>query len=56
MKIYTLLLLAALFFCAGCETYKKQAWTPDGLNYTLQRDRKTGEMSDYVGLSWSLKP
>lgn len=44
---------------AGCasfhEKYKEQAWTPDGFNYTLQRDRATGEMSDYFGLTWSFK-
>lgn len=46
----------------GCETahdagdfYKKQAWTPDSFNYTLERDRNTGDLADYFGLSWSLK-
>lgn len=50
-----LLLLLAVCGCGGCETYSKQGWTPDGINYTLQRDRDTGAMSDYFGLSWSLK-
>lgn len=56
----TLALLALLVTVgAGCQSmkdaYKSQGWTPDSLNYTLQRDRKTGEQSDYFGLSWSLK-
>lgn len=42
--------------CAGFhEKYKSQFWTPDSFNYTLQRDRETGDMSDYFGLSWQLK-
>lgn len=52
-------LLAALFlaiFASGCETYKQQVWTPDSLNYTIQRDREDGAISDYWGLSWNLKP
>lgn len=51
----TILALAAILF-AGCETYKQQVWTPDSFNYTMQRDRTSGEMSDYFGLSWDLKP
>lgn len=59
-----LILLASLCLLAmtGCETahdagdfYKKQAWTPDSFNYTLERDRNTGDLADYFGLSWSLK-
>lgn len=57
----TKLLFAVLFvmLATGCasvhEKYKAQPWTPEGFNYTLQRDRETGDMSDYFGLSWSLK-
>lgn len=40
----------------GCTTYKNQVWTPDSFNYTLARDRVSGEISDYWGLSWNLKP
>lgn len=51
--------LAAILFSTGCASsrdwYKAQPWTPDGFNYTLQRDRATGEMSDYFGFNWSLK-
>lgn len=46
----------ALFSCIGCETYKRQAWTPDGFNYTVSRDRKTGDQTDYFGATWNLKP
>lgn len=41
---------------SGCAQYSAQKWTPDGFNYTLQRDRETGDMSDYFGMSWNLKP
>lgn len=54
----TLLVFVAvgLIGCAGLhEKYKEAGWTPSGFNYTLQRDRTTGEMSDYFGLSWDLK-
>lgn len=58
----TLLLLALIAFIAlttGCATqrdwYKEQGWTPDGFNYTLQRERATGDYSDYFGWSWSFK-
>lgn len=53
-----LILLAGLAIIAltGCQTCREQAWTPDSFNYTLQRDRMTGDVSDYFGLSWNLKP
>lgn len=55
-----LLILAVIPLLTGCagfkEKYQAQWWTPESFNYTLQRDRKTGEQSDYFGLSWSLKP
>lgn len=55
----TLILIVALATLTGCaslkEGYKDQAWTPDGFNYTLQRERDGGAYSDYFGLSWSLK-
>lgn len=54
-KIILLLALLALI-TTGCQTYKESRWTPEGFNYTLQRDRKTGDQSDYFGLSWNLKP
>ena len=55
-KILLALLALTMTGCAGFqEAYKKQPWTPDSVNYTLQRDRKTGDMSDYWGASWSLK-
>jgi hypothetical protein len=41
---------------SGCGTYKQSAWTPDGLNYTISVDHKTGALSSYVGVNWSLKP
>lgn len=57
MKTITCLFLIVLL--TGCasfkEGYKSQGWTPDGFNYTAQRDRETGDWSDYFGLSWSLK-
>lgn len=57
MKKLTILLFAAVL--TGCASsrdwYKAQPWTPDGFNYTLQRDRETGDQSDYFGFSWSLK-
>ena len=49
-------LTAAVLLGNGCATYSKQAWTPDSLNYTISRDRVTGELVDYVGLTWDLKP
>lgn len=58
IKKVFILLAFAFIMClgAGCETYSKSNWTPDSFNYTLQRDRTTGDMSDYFGLSWNLKP
>lgn len=61
-KIKSILILCSCVALAGCasvdtarEGYKKAGWTPDQFNYTLQRDRHTGDMSDYFGLGWSLK-
>lgn len=51
----TFIALVAIIL-SGCETYKKQVWTPDSFSYTLQRDREDGAISDYFGLSWNLKP
>lgn len=58
-KLFLSITLLSLL-CGGCarwhEEYKKTGWyTPSGFNYTLQRDRVTGDMSDYVGVSWDLK-
>jgi len=50
-----LALIAGCLTMTGCSWCQKQAWTPDGVSYTLQRDRHTGEQSDYFGVSWSLK-
>lgn len=59
MKKNILIALAALSLFTGCagfhEKYKEQVWTPDGFNYTIQRDRRSGDLSDYWGLSWNLK-
>lgn len=52
-------LIAVIAIVPGCasfhEKYKAQVWTPDSFNYTLQRDRETGDMSDYFGFSWGFK-
>lgn len=47
----------ALCFCiGGCAAYKHSgALTPDGFNYTISRSRVSGELTDYFGLTWSLK-
>jgi len=50
----TLLFIVALGLLCGCanDGYKKTGWyAPDGFNYTLSRDRQTGDLTDY----WSLK-
>ena len=54
--------LATIFLCAislslcGCAQYAKTGpWAPNGVNYTLSRDRNTGELTDYFGVSWQLK-
>ena len=40
----------------GCAAYNKTGWwAPDTANYTLSRDRMTGDLTDYWGLSWTLK-
>lgn len=54
------LLVACVTLLSGCagvhEKYKESGWyAPDSFNYTLQRDRRTGDQSDYFGLGWSLK-
>jgi hypothetical protein len=55
MKRSLFISVACLLF-SGCETYKQQVWTPDSFGYTLQRDRTTGDLSDYFGFNWNLKP
>lgn len=57
MKTLSLiLLLTCLICCSGCAAYNKTGWyTPDTANYTLSRDRMTGDLTDYWGLSWTLK-
>lgn len=60
MKHTTLILIVALTTLTGCasfrESYKEQAWTPDGFNYTHAVDHKGFKPSQhYFGLSWSLK-
>jgi hypothetical protein len=49
-------LVAIVTIGQGCAQYSAQKWTPDSFNYTLQRDRETGDISDYWGASWNLKP
>ena len=53
-------LIGTLFTASGCKdlqaAYSKTgAWAPNGANYTLSRDRETGDLTDYFGLSWQLK-
>jgi hypothetical protein len=49
-------IIACSVLLSGCESYKKTGpWAPDGLNYTLSRDRHNGDQTDYFGVSWSLK-
>lgn len=49
------LLILTLSF-SGCAEYAKTGpWAPNGVNYTLSRDRNTGELTDYFGVSWQLK-
>ncbi len=43
-------------FLVGCAAYSRSRWTPDGFNYTVSRDRRTGDQTDYFGVSWNLKP
>ena len=46
----------ALCFLTGCASYSKTGnWAPNGVNYTLSRDRQSGELTDYFGVSWQLK-
>lgn len=52
MKKYMLLLCLIL---NGCAAYNNSSLTPDGFNYTLSRDRQSGDLTDYVGFTWSLK-
>jgi len=41
---------------SGCATYNKTGlYTPDGANYSISRDRQTGDLTDYFGLTWTLK-
>lgn len=59
-KIVILVSVVAALALTGCasvhEKYKNSGWyTPESFNYTLQRDRTTGDLSDYFGLSWNLK-
>ena len=54
MKRFVLLTL--LITLTGCVAYNKTGWwTPDTLNYTLSRDRMTGDLTDYFGASWTIK-
>jgi type IV secretory pathway VirB3-like protein len=51
-----LIAIALVLVCSGCAAYSKTgAWAPNGLNYTLSRDRQTGDLTDYFGVSWQLK-
>ena len=55
-----LIQLAAVTLAAamltGCAAYSHTgAWAPNGVNYTIARDRQSGDLTDYVGLSWQLK-
>jgi len=55
MRIKILYFLIALTL-SGCAAYKETGhWTPDSFNYTLSRDRQSGDLTDYWGFSWSLK-
>jgi len=50
------IMIAAVATMTGCASYKASGpWTPDSVNYTISRERSTGELTDYFGASWSLK-
>jgi hypothetical protein len=51
-----LLFWALLMLTGGCAAWKRSPWTPDTFNYTISRDRRTGEQVDYLGFGWNLKP
>lgn len=59
-KKLLLILVAVPVILSGCasahESYKNSGWyAPSGFSYTLQRDRETGDQSDYFGLNWEFK-
>ncbi len=54
-RVAALLSLSLILLVTGCAAYKRCALTPDSVNYTLSRDRKTGDLTDYFGTSWNLK-
>jgi predicted 3-demethylubiquinone-9 3-methyltransferase (glyoxalase superfamily) len=55
MKITDALLLFFVITLNGCANYKSCRLAPDSINYTISRDRQTGELTDYFGVSWQLK-
>lgn len=56
MKIRIICFALALSSMAGCASYSKTGvWAPNGINYTLSRDRQSGDLTDYWGLTWQLK-
>lgn len=59
MRFLLLILCLGLLVLTGCanvrQAYKDSPITPNGFNVTTQRDRKTGDFSDYFGFSWDLK-
>jgi len=55
-RINTAVLMAGLISLASCAAYSASPYTPDGFNYTVAIDHRTGDQSSYVGLTWNLKP
>jgi len=56
MKLILLFVIVTLTGCQSVrDSYKSSPLTPNGFNVTTQRDRKTGDFSDYLGFSWDLK-
>jgi hypothetical protein len=55
-KLMAIVAILCVIAGGGCASYNNNPLTPDGLNYTLSRDRVSGELVDYVGLTWNLKP
>ena len=58
MKHKFFLILISLCLFSGCSTmdYSKTGWyAPNGANYTISRDRQTGDLTDYVGVTWQFK-
>jgi len=50
-RINTAVLMAGLISLASCAAYSASPYTPDGFNYTVAIDHRTGDQSSYVGLT-----